>query len=143
MLDRDIDPEFYREERFLLFCLLALVAGIIWIFRKQKRKAILLGVVLLLFGLMNIPSIPMARGHAQRAACINNLRAIQEAKIRWANNHHKEKTDLPVDSDLFGEGLYLKQKPVCPAGGTYILGAAGELPKCSLSERGHTLGSKE
>ena len=53
--------------------------------------------------------------------CISNLQAIQEAKARWAAEHHKRNTDTPVDSDLFGEELYLKQKPMCPAGGSHVL----------------------
>jgi hypothetical protein len=143
MLDRDIDPEFYRNERLLFFGLFLLIAAGIWLCRKNWKMAIVLSAIVFLGGVMFIPSIVPARGHAQRAVCINNLQAIQEAKTRWAAEHHKQKTDMPADSDLFGEELYLKRKPECPGGGNYSLGMVGEPPKCSLSARGHALGSKD
>jgi hypothetical protein len=70
-------------------------------------------------------------------ACVPNLRTIQQAKQSWALEHHKTKNDVPTDADLFGPQKYVSAKPVCPAGGSYTLGAVGEPARCSVA--GHTL----
>jgi hypothetical protein len=68
---------------------------------------------------------------ANAAACINNLRLIDAAKLQWALDKGKSATDVPTAQDLapyFKEGTF----PVCPDGGTYTINAVGELPACSI-----------
>jgi regulator of replication initiation timing len=72
---------------------------------------------------------------AQRA-CINNLRQIYAAKQEWALENNKAADAIPTAQDLlpyFKDGTF----PVCPSGGTYTIGAVGEVPTCSIP--GHVL----
>jgi hypothetical protein len=34
---------------------------------------------------------------------------------------------------------FLRAEPKCPGGGLYSVGAIGEVPKCTLTEKGHRL----
>jgi hypothetical protein len=72
----------------------------------------------------------------ERNTCISNLRLIYAAKQAWALEKNKTDSDVPAEQDLLP---YLKGNifPVCPAGGTYTIGAVGQLPTCSIS--GHVL----
>ncbi len=77
-----------------------------------------------------------AAAAANTSACINNLRAINDAKQQWALDKGKTATDVPTAQDLLP---YLKDGvfPLCPEGGTYSINAAGDLPTCSI--QGHVL----
>lgn len=78
-----------------------------------------------------IPNFVKARATAQQNACINNLRQIEAAKQQWALENGKTGGDVPVAADLtpyFKDGKF----PVCPAGGTYIIGAVTNPPTCSI-----------
>jgi len=81
-----------------------------------------------------IPNFVKARATAQQNACINNLRQLDAAKNQWALENAKKSTDVPTKQDLLP---YLRKWPVCPAGGTYTIGAVGEPPTCSVA--GHVL----
>jgi hypothetical protein len=72
----------------------------------------------------------------ERIACIANLRLIYAAKQAWAIDKTKTDADVPTQQDILP---YLKGNvfPVCPAGGTYTIGAVGQLPTCSI--QGHVL----
>ncbi len=72
----------------------------------------------------------------ERNACINNLRQIDAAKQQWALENNKTTDAVPTAQDLLP---YFRDVtfPVCPSGGTYTIGAVGELPACSIS--GHVL----
>lgn len=72
----------------------------------------------------------------ERTTCIANLRLIYAAKQAWAIDKTKTDTDVPTQQDILP---YLKGNvfPVCPAGGTYTIGAVGQLPACSI--QGHVL----
>jgi len=72
----------------------------------------------------------------QRNVCINNLRRIDAAKQQWALENNKVANDIPTEQDLLP---YLRDNtfPVCPSGGTYTIGAAGNPPTCSIP--GHVL----
>jgi hypothetical protein len=71
----------------------------------------------------------------ERNTCIANLRLIYAAKQAWAIDKTKTDSDVPTEQDLLP---YLKGVfPVCPAGGTYTIGAVGQLPTCSIA--GHVL----
>ncbi len=86
-----------------------------------------------------IPSFIMARGSAQKKACIANLRAIDTAKQIWATDNRKAATVTPTAANLgpyFGKGTM----PTCPGGGTYTIRNVGTLPSCSLrTSAGHKM----
>jgi len=84
-----------------------------------------------------IPNFVQARKHAQRQACISNLRAIEGAKAQWAVEHKNVPADVPKEADIFGADKYIESKPICPAGGTYRLNAVSNKPTCSIP--GHEL----
>lgn len=91
------------------------------------------------FGMLTaiaIPNFQKARATAQENACINNLRQIEAAKNEWALEKDKDGGAVPAESDLTP---YLDKNkfPVCPAGGTYIIGAVTNAPTCSVP--GHRL----
>jgi|SRR3954451_5751071 prepilin-type N-terminal cleavage/methylation domain-containing protein len=89
---------------------------------------------------ISIPNISKARLSATRNVCIGNLHQIEAAKRIWALEKLKGPTDIPVDSELFGSSNYLRDKPICPAGGTYTLNALANYPSCALfSTQGHSL----
>jgi hypothetical protein len=75
---------------------------------------------------------------AQQNTCLNNLRLIDAAKNQWALEQGKKNGDIVTEAGLMpyigpaGRGF-----PRCPAGGTYTIGAVGEMPKCSIP--GHVL----
>jgi competence protein ComGC len=102
--------------------------------------AVAVPIVLAVIGLLAaiaIPNFVKARQASQRAACIANLRQIDVAKKMWATQNNKAKGDQPSDSDLFGAEKYIRQNPVCPAGGTYSIGPVGTDPTCTIP--GHQL----
>ena len=97
-------------------------------------------IVVAIIGLLAaiaIPSYIRARTRASTTACINNLRQMNDAKSQWALETHKNSNALPVDTDLFGIGLYIKNKPLCPAGGQYDLRIVSETTLCD--QPGHEL----
>jgi hypothetical protein len=101
------------------------------------------GVGLVIFpvvGLMAaiaVPNFIKAREASMRAACVANLMTIDGAKATWALENKKLATDIPKDSDLFGPGKYIKEKPRCLKGGIYSLNRVDKKPACSVS--GHEL----
>lgn len=97
-------------------------------------------IVVAIIGLLAavaIPNLVKARKSAQKAACINNLKAMDGAKTGWAMEMRKTDTDVPTDADIFGPSLNIREKPSCPAGGTYDLKAVVEKPTCSIPD--HTM----
>ena len=97
-------------------------------------------IVVAIIGLLAaiaIPNFIKAREASQKNACVNNLRQIDGAKQTWALENKKVGTDTPGDGDLFGATLYIKDKPGCPANGTYTLGNVDTKPVCSVGN--HTI----
>jgi prepilin-type N-terminal cleavage/methylation domain-containing protein len=89
---------------------------------------------------MSFPNVIKARLSATKNACIGNLHQIEAAKRIWSLEKEKISTDVPVDSDIFGMTSFVRDKPVCPAGGSYNLNAVGSNPTCSLAaSQSHTL----
>jgi hypothetical protein len=70
--------------------------------------------------------------NVQTATCVNNLKAIEGAKAQWAGLSGKPGNAVPADTDLFGPGKPLAQRPVCPAGGAYTIGAVQARTTCSI-----------
>jgi type IV pilus assembly protein PilA len=97
-------------------------------------------IVVAIIGLLAavaIPNLITARKKAQRQACVMNMKAMAGAKENWALDYKKGDADMPSDGDLFGRDKYIENKPACPAGGTYNIGAVAEKPACSVT--GHVL----
>lgn len=89
---------------------------------------------------ISLPNIAKARMSATRNACIGNLRQIEAAKRIWALEKEKDGIEVPVDSDLFGANAFIRDKPLCPANGTYTLNAVVTKPGCSLvTSQGHSI----
>jgi hypothetical protein len=81
-----------------------------------------------------IPNFVKARNASASNACVSNLRALDSAKANWALENRKTNGTEPTDSDLFGATKYIREKPTCPAGGTYSIGPVGERPTCTVPE---------
>ena len=84
-----------------------------------------------------IPSLVRAKDNAQRTACLANLKSIDGVKSAWALDTRRKNTDTPTDADLFGPLAYIRDKPQCPANGTYSLSQVDTKPTCSIPS--HTL----
>ena len=99
-------------------------------------------IVVAIIGLLAaiaIPNFVKARTLSQKNACIANLKQMDGAKATWAMELKKNNSDTCGDSDLFGATLYVKDKPECPGGGTYVLGLVSDKVTCTLSTSGHSL----
>jgi competence protein ComGC len=88
-----------------------------------------------------VPNFVKARETAQRIACVNNLRQIDEAKQVWALQHNKDTNNTPTMQDLRpllkGNVAFLR----CPAGGNYAINKIGEPPTCSIPSHRLSTGS--
>ncbi len=94
-------------------------------------------IVVAIIGLLAaiaIPNFIKARQSSQRAACVSNLRTIDGAKATWALEQKKTGSDVPTPNDLFGQTLYIKETPSCPAGGAYTINAVDVKPACSVAD---------
>lgn len=97
-------------------------------------------IVVAIIGLLAavaIPNLVRARKQAQQTACIANLRAIEGAKETWALENKKGGQDTPTEADLVGPDKAIRDKPQCPAGGTYDFRPLSERPTCTIE--GHKL----
>ena len=109
--------------------------------KSMASTAVILPAVAVggLLAAIAIPNFVRARTVSQQNACISNLRIIDGAKQQWALEYKKQRTDTPTAQDItpyMGRGP-AGQFPVCPQGGTYIIGSIGEQPRCSIP--GHVL----
>jgi general secretion pathway protein G len=92
-------------------------------------------IVVLIIGILlaiAVPNFVKARETSRAKACVANLRSICYAKEQWAIEQHKQTTDVPADTDLYGTDKYLRATPACPAGGTYTIGDMITWPVCSV-----------
>ena len=136
------------QRLLITLCGVALVAVLrllwaAWQDKRPGRKLLLVGLagILVILVTLSLPSFVTVRVSSSRNACMANLAAIQGAKESWAREHKKDPTDVPWPADLIGSEKYIRATPVCPAGGSYRLGAVREKATCSVSSSGHTLDS--
>ena len=84
-----------------------------------------------------IPNFSKARSTAQRNACINNLRQIDNAKQMWATENKKTDGDVPSEADIMPYLNKGTSMPTCPGNGKYTIRAVSENPTCDAP--GHAL----
>jgi prepilin-type N-terminal cleavage/methylation domain-containing protein len=97
-------------------------------------------IVVAIIGLLAavaVPNFVKARAASQKAACVMNLRAIEGAKATWALEAKKGNSDMPTDADLFGADKYIRDKPSCPANGTYSLNDVATKPACTVPDHAY------
>ena len=100
-------------------------------------------IVVAIIGLLAsiaIPTWTKARDTSRKNSCVANLKLLDGAKNSWAMEFNKAETAVPNLSDLVGDSLYIREIPLCPGNGSYILGPVNEVPTCTLAPSdGHTL----
>ena len=111
-------------------------------FQAHRRGFTLLEILIVVAVLgilvgMAFPNFIKSRNNAQKQVCIENLSQIESAKQIWGVEGGKHEGDPATDADLFGFTRYMKQKPLCPGGGTYDLTVIGANARCTVP--GHTL----
>lgn len=111
---------------------------------KRKSGMTLLELTVVILVLLSLISVlfigarAWKRG-ADRAACILNIRNVQNAVRSWANMNNKRETEAMTQAVIIGTGLFVEKAPTCPGGGTYDMSALATVPpigtlamKCSL-----------
>ena len=96
-------------------------------------------IVVLIIGILlaiAVPNFVRAREVSRAKACVANLRSITYAKEQWAIEQHKQTTDTPTATDLYGSNNYLHSTPACPSGGTYSINDLASWPACSIGTDG-------
>jgi hypothetical protein len=103
----------------------------------SKNLKIALGVTIGVVGLMVavVPSLIRARTGSPNP-CLNNLRQIEGAKQQWALENRKATNEVATWPDV---DTYMRSRPVCPKGGTYLLGRIADPVRCSIGGPSHTL----
>ena len=88
-----------------------------------------------------IPNFVEARNKTQMHTCIANLQQIDGAVQRWAAEERKDDQQTVAYNDI---SLYLRNTPVCPAGGTtfedsYTLTTVEARPVCQKRPEKHKM----
>jgi hypothetical protein len=117
-------------------------AAALWFGRKKLLMTVPVVLMFLFLASTAMTSAIPARPIVQRNDCIANLRAIQDAKTRWAAANARLPTEAPSEAELYGTngvGGLLRHRRNCQRGGHYTIGAVSENPTCTFSNKGHQL----
>jgi prepilin-type N-terminal cleavage/methylation domain-containing protein len=85
-----------------------------------------------------VPNYNKSRLKSVKEACSASLSEIDTCKRMWALESKAGDTNAPADSELFGLGKFMSEKPKCPGNGTYTLNAVNLKVSCTYSNLGHT-----
>jgi hypothetical protein len=109
-------------------------------FGLRTGEWIALSVIVAMIALFVVPDFasPPRKSRHPKNWCINNLRQIDGAKEQWALENKRSTNDPAIESEIV---LYIKGGllPICPEGGKYILGKAGEPPRCTFPQHANLL----
>gem|GEM_PF-677260 len=124
---------------FVIFVIGLVRAGWLLIARRASRTSKMAGaiIVVTIFGSV-FPAaswIWMVRHPATMNSCINNLLQLDGAKQQWLLEYSKPTNNVPTLNDILP---YLIRKPICPQGGTYILGRVNDPTRCSIGGPKHS-----
>jgi prepilin-type N-terminal cleavage/methylation domain-containing protein len=104
--------------------------------RKNKKGFTLVEIMIVvaiiaLLAAIAVPSFMNARTKSMQSSCMNNLRLIDGAIQQYAlDNSNVLATAM---TQLVGTNAYIKDTPVCKAGGAYTLPAnLGAKTSCSV-----------
>jgi hypothetical protein len=97
-------------------------------------------LITIVFAIVTIaPLFVRCTAYNPSAACIRNLELIEQAKRLWGEDFNKNTNDVPTWDDI---RLYFPKEgngrswsnglPICPSGGTYMIGRLDDPPKCSI-----------
>lgn len=82
-----------------------------------------------------VPNFVRARELADQRTCIAQLNQLDAAKRQFALDQKLSDGDTVAMSDIAGWDKYVRGPitgPVCPGGGTYIVGTVGTMPVCTF-----------
>ncbi len=86
--------------------------------------------------LIGFPNYITARENTRAKSCQRQLQKIQTAKEQWALDTRAIRTATPNTSDLYGSDKFIRNEPICPTEGNYVLGNLQTSPTCSVANNG-------
>jgi hypothetical protein len=95
----------------------------------MARAGLFFGYASLAISLLAVPACITEREHAHDSRCMNNLQAIQNAKLQAAQEQNYGK-DSTIPEHILES--YLPGNLSCPKGGEYTFNPVGTPPNCSV-----------
>src|SRR5208282_1525112 len=102
---------------------------------SRNSKILICSVCLVAAVVIALPVLAhFTRKSSKIPLCHFNLMQLELCKIDWAQDYNKTTNDTPTWDDLrpYFPDRWSNSIPVCPVGGTYIIGRVGEQPRCSI-----------
>lgn len=99
-------------------------------------------IVVLIIGILlaiAVPNFVTARNASRARGCVANLKQIDSAKQQYIMDKKQVSAYSFTQSLTPGTAgelapTYIRQMPLCPANGTYTVGAGNVNPSCSFSD---------
>ena len=109
--------------------------------RRQSGFTIVeIMIIVLILGILLMVAVPdfsRVRELSHSKSCVDNLKKIDAAKQQYSLAHKlmsgAPDPGLDALTGSAGASAYLKEKPVCPSNGAYVVNAIGLAPACSVS----------